>query len=176
MGRYRKPIGLTGLKFLAILTVAFPGGLGCSDFGTAPWAGWTEYDLPYAQIYLPASLERQQTVAVGPQNPAWAGVVDNKRLVVEFCLYTQPIPAQWLDYEEEAISLCGRPTVIFHGTGLLHAYDSSFQPLIGIRAYFNPNGDSVVVIIKVEDESGYEVARKILMSVHPQPANTGGLV
>jgi len=162
-----------------VIATALLGLTACSDLGTNPWEGWEEweeYDLPYAQIYLPHSLERQQTVAVGPQNPIWAGVVDNQRVWVEFCLYATIMPSAWLDYEEEPTTLYCRQAVLFHGTGLLHPYDSSFQPLMGIRAYFNPNGDSVEVVVRVESTSGYTIARQILMSLHPQPQNTGMLL
>jgi len=145
----------------------------CSDIGTEPWPGWSEYDLPYAQIYLPSELVRTTSVAARPENPDFVGVVGGQRICVQLCIYTTPPVSSIRDYHEGPIILQGKPAVLFHGHGLFHIYDSSFRPLMGVRAYFNPDGSSVVVLVAVEDVSGYDVARRILMSLHPQPRNIG---
>jgi hypothetical protein len=145
----------------------------CSDIGTEPWSGWPEYDLPYAQIYLPPELVRATSMAARPENPDFVGVADGQRIRVQFCIYTTPIVSSFREYVEGPIILEGKPAVLFRGLGLFHLYDSSFRQLMGVRAYFDPDGSSVVVLVAVESESGYNVARRILMSLHSQSRNTG---
>jgi hypothetical protein len=43
----------------------------------------------------------------------------------------------------------------------------------GRTASFNPNGESIVLLVAVGNVSGYDIARRILMSLHPQPDNIG---
>lgn len=161
------------MRYLGGLFIVLSCFSACSDIGTEPWSGWSEYDLPYAQIYLPSEFVRTTSVAARPENPDFLGVADGPRIWVQFCIYTTPTISSFRDYEEGPIILEGKPAVLFRGHGLFHIYDSSFRPLMGVRAYFNPDGSSVVVLVAVENESGYDVARRILMSLHPQPRNTG---
>ena len=157
--------------------------LGCSDIGTGPsagsavydlqWAGWNEYDLPYAQIYLPSGFVQRTSVAALPENPEYAGAIDNQRIQVQFCLYLEPLESSYREYQEQTITLSGKRAVQFRGIGLFHLYDSHFSTIVGVRAYFNPAGGSIAVIVAVTSASENELAERILMSVHPQPRNTG---
>ena len=157
-------------KVILALLVTLPA---CSDLGSEPWAGWTEYDLPYAQIYLPPELVRQKSLASLPENPEFTGVVDNHYIVVQFCIYTLPSESSFLEYHEEKITLRGKPAVLFRGRGFLHMYDSHTSSLVGLEAYFRPDGGAVVVVIAIRSEEAYELALQILMSMHPDPRNTG---
>jgi len=151
-------------KLFIVCLFAF---VGCSDFGTELWGGWTEYELPYAQIYLPSALVRQQSGAALPENPAFAGVVDGHWIWVEFCIYTPLWGSEYPDYRQEAINLWGRPAVLFRSRGFLHVYDSHFSLMVGVKAYFKPDGGAVVVVVVIRDEGADPLAREILMTLHP---------
>ena len=156
-----------------LVLLVFVGLSGCSDLGPEPWAGWTEYDLPYAQIYLPPELVRQQSVAAMPENPDFAGIVDNERVCVEFCIYTPLWESQFQEYQEVPITLGGKHAVLFQCRGFFHVYDSHISSMVGVKAYFSPDGSPVVVVIAVQSPGADDLARRILMSLHPQPMNTG---
>ena len=156
-----------------LVLLVLVGLSGCPDLGTEPWAGWTEYDLPYAQIYLPPELVRLQSVAARPENPDFAGTVDNKRVFVEFCIYTPLWESQFQEYQEEPITLGGKHAVLFRCRGFFHVYDSHISSMAGAKAYFRPDGSPVVVAIALQSPGAEDLARRILMSLHPQPMNTG---
>jgi hypothetical protein len=147
--------------------------LGCSDLGVSPWADWTEYDLPYAQIYLPHELAQVSSVAAHPENPDFAGVVGGHRYVVEFCIYTELWTSQFIDYSEQTVTLDGKPAALFRCQGFLHPYDSHLSRLIGLKAYFRPDGTPLMVVVAIQSLEAESLAREILFSLHPQPQNTG---
>jgi hypothetical protein len=165
--------GTDQLKHWLVVFIMIPILSGCSDSGSEPWTGWQEFDLPYAQIYLPGELVQQTSASGLPENPTFAGVCQGHYIIVEFCIYTFPSGPSFLDYEEEVVMLQGYPAVLFRGWGLLHAYDSSFRPLMGVKAPFKPGGEEVMVLAGMDDAAAYDLVRKILLSLHPQPANTG---
>ena len=139
---------------------------GCSDFGSEPYPGWNEYDLPNAQIYLPPELVRQKSVAALPENPKFFGVVGTHPLFVEFCVY-MPLPqGSWMDYYEESITLSGKKAILFRGRGCLHMYDSHMSSMVGRKAFFRPDGGTVEVIVDLMSTDATDLAEKILMSLH----------
>jgi hypothetical protein len=156
-------------KCILIALLAFSA---CTDSGTEPWAGSTEYNLPYAQITLPSELVQQESGAVGRVNPEFAGIVENHHIAVQFCINTLPIQAQFREYQEQEIILSGKRAVLFRGLGIFHMYDSHFSSLVGLKASGNPNGSAVIVMIEIDSPEAYDIAWRILMSMHPEPRNT----
>jgi hypothetical protein len=161
------------MRYWKFFLLGLIGLSGCSDLGTGPSGNWTEYDLPYAQIYLPTELVRQTSVASLPQNPIFSGTVIGQPLLVELCIYTTPSRSDFIDYEEQAITIQGVHAVIFHGRGFLHPYDSHISTMVGMKGYFRPDGGPVVVMVTVTSPEAEELARGILFTLHPQPNNTG---
>ncbi len=108
-----------------------------------------------------------------PENPEFAGVVENQYIAAQFCICSPSFEFCSMDLREEAITPGGKPAVLFRGTGAFHVYGSHMSSIIGVWAYFAQGGGSIVVIVEVQSSEAYGVARHILLSMHPQPNNTG---
>jgi hypothetical protein len=140
---------------------------GCSDLGTGAHSGWIWYDLPYGRIALPPELAEVRSVAALPLNPEYAGTVNGERLTVQLCVHDSPSMWSYRSYEEQTVFLYGRKAVMFKCFGAFHGYDSHFSTMIGIKAYYRPDGVPLEVIIAVETPGAEDIARAILLTIHP---------
>ncbi len=141
--------------------------LGCSDLGTG-WDGeWVSYDLPHGSISLPASLIPARVIGAPPMNPEYAGVVTNQSISVQFCIYD----SLWMHpagrYQEQSVTLHGRPAVLFRGLGIFHVIDSHFSEIVGMKASFGPEGDPVVVMVELPGPEAEDLARSIVFTMRP---------
>ncbi len=140
---------------------------GCSDLGAGSDAGWITYDLPYGHISLPAELAPVRGAGVPPRNPEYVGVVNNQTLTVQFCNYESSWDIQLRDYQEQSTTVQGRRVVLFECIGVFHVYDSHFSTMVGIRAYFRPDGNPVVVLVEIRSPEARDLAVSILMTMRP---------
>jgi len=140
---------------------------GCSDLGTTLDGEWISYDLPYGHISLPSELTPVQSVGGPPVNPEFAGVVNNQTLRVQFCIHDTLWQIGSMNYHEQSIMLHGRHAVLFHCLGVFHVYNSHFSTIIGMKAYFGPEGDPVVVLVEIQSPEAEDLARSILFTMRP---------
>jgi hypothetical protein len=100
-------------------------------------------------------------------NPEFVGMVDDRFLEVQFCIYTRPSESDFLSYEEETTTLHGRRVVLFRGMGLFHQYNSHFSTIMGAKAYFGSGTDPVVVLVAYYGPEAERLARAILQTLRP---------
>ncbi len=72
-----------------------------------------------------------------------------------------------IDYQEQSTTLHGRTAVLFEGLGMFHVYDSHFSRMVGMKAYFRPDGDPVVVLVEISGPEARDLAVSILMTMRP---------
>ena len=155
------------MKSRVLLIILLLAVAGCSDLSTGPEADWLTYDLPYGHISMPPELALARGGGGFPLNPEYEGVVDNKTLDVQFCIYEVTWESGYWGYQEQEMMLNGCRAVLFKCVGVFHLYDSHFSKIVGMRAYFRPGAEPVTVLIEIDNPDAEGIALAILRTMRP---------